>query len=95
MLELRTNPENQDSQTYKMNVPIFKDNMSIEEFLIWRKNLKTVLDGMNITAPKDKLGMAARLLAGRSGGRGSSICPPSRSSNSASVPTWVARPIPS
>ena len=63
MIELKSMPEQQNSQVYKREVPYF-DQGTPEELLEWLSGLEAVMVGQNITSPEAKLQMACRLLKG-------------------------------
>ena len=62
-IELKSNPSQATSQTYKKNVLIFRHG-SIEEFLEWKKDLEAVFEGQAIRAAPAKFAMTKRLLEG-------------------------------
>ena len=62
-MELKSNPDNDDSPTFKKDVVYFKDGTP-EEFLDWEENLTMVLRGQDITIAAHKYSMAKRLLKG-------------------------------
>jgi hypothetical protein len=63
MFKLRTNPSDKDSQTYDLKVLTFKSG-SVEEFLLWKKDLYKVLTGQNVQSATGKFAMTRRLLEG-------------------------------
>ena len=62
---LRANPESKKSETYEITTTAFTHGTP-EEFLIFRKTLKKILIGQNITTGREKFAMARRLLDGQS-----------------------------
>ena len=63
VFKLRTNPSDKDSQTYDLKVLTFKSG-SVEEFLLWKKDLYKVLTGQNVQSATGKFAMTRRLLEG-------------------------------
>jgi hypothetical protein len=63
VFKLRTNPHDKDSQTYDMKVLTFHSG-SVEEFLLWKKDLNKVLVGQHVQSAPDKYAMTRRLLDG-------------------------------
>ena len=63
IFRIRTNPTDKDSQTYDMKVLTFHTG-SVEEFLLWKKDLTKVLVGQNVLSAPDKFAMTRRLLDG-------------------------------
>jgi hypothetical protein len=63
VFRIRTNPTDKDSQTYDMKVLTFHTG-TVEEFLLWKKDLNKVLVGQNVLSAPDKFAMTRRLLDG-------------------------------
>jgi hypothetical protein len=63
VFRIRTNPTDKDSQTYDMKVLTFHTR-TVEEFLLWKKDLNKVLVGQNVLSAPDKFAMTRRLLDG-------------------------------
>jgi hypothetical protein len=63
VFKLRTDPSNKDSQTYDTKVLTYRSG-SVEEFLLWKKDLEKVLVGQNVTSAPGKYTMTRRLLDG-------------------------------
>ena len=61
--KLRTNPTDKDSQIYDMKVLTFKSG-TVEEYILWKKDLKKVLMGQNVTSGPNKFAMTRRVLDG-------------------------------
>ena len=61
--KLRTNPTEANSQIYEMRVRTFKTG-TVEQFILWKRDLNKVLVGQNVTALMQKFAMARRLLDG-------------------------------
>jgi len=53
VFKLRTDPSNKDSQTYDTKVLTYHSG-SVEEFLLWKKDLEKVLVGQNVTSAPGK-----------------------------------------
>ena len=64
-VNLRTEPKNKDSQTYKKEIPFF-DGSSPEEYIKWQEALEQAIVGQNIQDGAQKHEMAKRLLKGGS-----------------------------
>ena len=62
-VKLRTVPNDDNSQTYDLNVPIFRTGTP-ETFLEFQRDLTKAIVGQNITTGPGKYAMARRLLAG-------------------------------
>ena len=62
-IKLRTIPANDTSPQYELEVPIFRDG-SLEEYLIFLRNLKKVFTGQNLTTGPQQYDTARHLLAG-------------------------------
>lgn len=60
---LRSVPTDDNSQTYELNIGIFRSG-SPEQFLEFRRDLLKAIAGQNITTGPSKFAMARRLLAG-------------------------------
>jgi hypothetical protein len=63
VFKLRTTPNDKDSQTYDVKVLTFKCG-SVEEFLLWKKDLNKVIVGQNVLSAPGKYAMTRRLLDG-------------------------------
>ena len=61
--KLRTNPTEADSQIYELKVRTFRTG-TVEEFILWKRDLQKVLEGQNVTRPANKFAMARRVLEG-------------------------------
>ena len=59
--KLRSNPTKKNSQEYKLKAKSFSSG-SVEQFIMWKKDLMSVLVGQNVTRPQDKFAMARRLV---------------------------------
>jgi len=64
MLELKSNPESEDSTTFKITAFILRDHMPVEEYLMWRVQLRTIIKQLPIKAVEDKIAMARQLIQG-------------------------------
>ncbi len=62
-LTLRTEPENADSQTYELSIRYFREG-SPEEWLVFQKDLRRILQGQNVTTGPPSYAMARRVLEG-------------------------------
>ena len=62
-LTLRTEPENADSQTYELSIRYFCEG-SPEEWLVFQKDLRRILQGQNVTTGPPSYAMARRVLEG-------------------------------
>jgi hypothetical protein len=62
-LKLRTDPANNDSQTYELTVKFFSSGTA-EEWLVFLRDLKRILVGQNITQGAGKYMMIRRLIFG-------------------------------
>jgi hypothetical protein len=62
-LKLRSDPTNNDSQTYELTVKFFSIGTP-EEWLIFQRDLERILIGQNITVAENKYAMVRRLLEG-------------------------------
>jgi hypothetical protein len=63
VFKLRTNPNDKHSQTYDMKVLTYHTG-TVEEFLLWKKDLNKVLVGQNVLSATDMFAMTRRLLDG-------------------------------
>ena len=63
VFKLRTVPSEKDSQTYDLRVLTFRSG-TVEEFLLWKKDLSKVLIGQNVLSANGKFAMTRRLLDG-------------------------------
>lgn len=63
VFRIRTNPTDKDSQTYDIRVLTFHTG-TVEEFLLWKKDLLKILVGQNVLSAPDKFAMTRRLLDG-------------------------------
>jgi hypothetical protein len=63
VFKLRTNPNDNHSQTYDMKVLTYRTG-TVEEFLLWKKDLNKVLVGQNVLSATDMFAMTRRLLDG-------------------------------
>jgi hypothetical protein len=63
VFRIRTNPTDKDSQTYDIRVLTFHTG-TVEEFLLWKKDLFKILVGQNVLSAPDKFAMTRRLLDG-------------------------------
>jgi hypothetical protein len=63
VFKLRTNPNDNHSQTYDMKVLTYHTG-TVEEFLLWKKDLNKVLVGQNVLSATDMFAMTRRLLDG-------------------------------
>ncbi len=61
--ELRNNPTDEDSQTYKVTVPIFESGTP-EEVIDFTENVKRVATGQNMTTAPPRYALMRRLLRG-------------------------------
>jgi hypothetical protein len=61
VFNLRTDPSNKDSQTFNTKVLTYHSG-SVEEFLLWKKDLEKGLVGQNVTSAPGKYTMTRRLL---------------------------------
>ncbi len=62
-MKLRSTPNDENSPTYSLKMPIFKTG-SAEQWFHWRTQFKVVLRGQNLTTANDQFAMARRLLTG-------------------------------
>ena len=62
-VELKINPMEDGSQTYRISFPIFKQG-SPDKFLAWRTNWDKTVAGQGITTRKAKFNLAKTLLQG-------------------------------
>ena len=62
-MKLRSDPADNNSQTYDLTIPFFRTGKP-EEWLLFLKLLKQVLVGQNITAGPPKYAMTRRLIQG-------------------------------
>ena len=61
--KLRSQPNNENSQTYEVTVPIFRTGKP-EEWLLCKRNINRVITGQNITTGPESYAMARRILDG-------------------------------
>jgi len=61
--KLRCNPTQADSQLYELKARSF-DTGTVEQFILWKRDLDKILMGQNVTRPIDKFAMARRVLEG-------------------------------
>lgn len=61
--KLRCNPTESDSQVYELKARSF-DTGTVEQFILWKRDLDKVIQGQNVTRPVDKFAMARRVLEG-------------------------------
>jgi len=62
-MKLRSTPNDENSPTYSLKMPIFKTG-SAEQWFHWRTQFKVVLRGQNLTTANNQFAMARRLLTG-------------------------------
>ena len=60
---LRTQPENENSPVYELNLPYFKEG-SPEELLIFLQQMDKVIVGQNLNTPAQKYSLARRIFLG-------------------------------
>jgi hypothetical protein len=63
VFKLRTNPSNDDSPTYDLKALTFKAG-SVEEFILWKRDLTKICVGQNVSDAAGKYAMTRRLLEG-------------------------------
>jgi hypothetical protein len=63
VFKLRTNPNNDDSPTYDMKALTFTSG-SVEEYIMWKRDLRKICVGQHVTDPAGKFAMTRRLLDG-------------------------------
>jgi hypothetical protein len=63
VFKLRTNPSNDDSPTYDLKALTFKAG-SVEEFILWKRDLIKICIGQNVSDAAGKYAMTRRLLEG-------------------------------
>lgn len=61
--KLRSNPSEKDSQLYELKARSFAAG-TVEQYILWKRDLDKILKGQNVTRPKDKYEMARRVLYG-------------------------------
>ena len=61
--KLRCNPTQADSQVYELKARSF-DTGTVEQFILWKRDLDKIIMGQNVTRPIDKYAMARRVLEG-------------------------------
>ena len=63
LFELKSNPDQENSSTYKKGVRAFRTG-SVEEFLEWKRDLDAVIAGQSISTVAGKFAITKRLLEG-------------------------------
>jgi hypothetical protein len=61
--KLRSNPSDKDSQLYELRARSFAAG-TVEQYILWKRDLDKIIKGQNMTRPKDKFEMARRVLYG-------------------------------
>ena len=61
--KLRSTPSNKKSPVYDMQAKSFATG-TVEQFILWKRDLYKIIEGQDIQNPKDKFTMAQRLLHG-------------------------------
>jgi len=59
--KLRCNPTDKDSQHYELKARSFSTG-TVEQFILWKRDLDKVIKGQNVQRPTDKYEMARRVL---------------------------------
>ena len=61
--KLRAQPNNENSQTYELTVPVFRSGTP-EEWLLCKRDIKRIIRGQNVTTGPEMYAMARRILDG-------------------------------
>ena len=61
--KLCCNPTQADSQLYELKAWSFNTG-TVEQFILWKRDLDKIIKGQNMTRPVDKYAMARRVLEG-------------------------------
>ena len=61
--KLRSNPSDKDSQLYELKARSFASG-TVEQYILWKRDLDKIIKGQNVTRPNDKYEMARRVLYG-------------------------------
>ena len=61
--KLRSNPSDKDSQLYELKARSFASG-TVEQYILWKRDLDKIIKGQNVTRPNDKYEMARLVLYG-------------------------------